>query len=556
MPLSLRLVPPLRHVSRSPAAIAAGLLALVLGATPAAAQTAIVTHHYDISRDGWNQTETVLTPVNVGTPGPAGTFGLLATVPLDGPIDAQPLVVPNVIVQGDPNPGTHDVVYVATQNNSVYAIDPTRGTILKQVNFGTLVAQERGCSHIDVGVGITGTPVIDLKRQLMYVVAYTHDLVGSKYKPEYHLHALDLSTLEDKIPPVLISAEATLTDGSTLIFNGAIERQRPALLEFRNKVYVTFGTFCDGARARGWVMGYGADTLKPVDPDAAGPPYALLTNRLATSPASRFITGIWMSEGGLTADQNGIYYVTGNSDPSGTSYDPVNNAEHSVVRLSLDTTTILDRFTPSNLVYLDQHDLDFGSGGVMLIPKLGPGEPPMAAATGKFGTLYLLNRTDLGGFTAGGPDKVLDTATVGPCWCGPSYFNDGTPTLVSSAGNQVVLFALQSKPSPTLVQRAVSPALKTGLDPGFWTSVSSNGTSDTIVWAVTRPIEPKGPGVWLYAFGVGAPGTPLTSLYVGAAGTWASYAHDPNMVPVVANGRVYVANDSGLEVFGLAPAGN
>ena len=166
-------------------------------------------------------------------------------------------------------------------------------------------------------------------------------------KPEYHLHALDLSTLEDKIPPVLISAEATLTDGSTLIFNGAIERQRPALLEFRNKVYVTFGTFCDGARARGWVMGYGADTLKPVDPDAAGPPYALLTNRLATSPASRFITGIWMSEGGLTADQNGIYYVTGNSDPSGTSYDPVNNAEHSVVRLSLDTTTILDRFTPS-----------------------------------------------------------------------------------------------------------------------------------------------------------------------------------------------------------------
>ena len=198
MPTSPRLPSPLRHVSRKAAAVAAWLLALGLGVAPAAAQTAIVTHHYDISRDGWNQTETVLTPANVGTPGPAGTFGLLQTVKLDGPVDAQPLVVPNVIVEGDPNPGTHDVVYVATQNNSVYAIDPTRGTILKKINFGTLVAQERGCQHVDVGVGITGTPVIDVKRNIIYVVAYTHDLVGSKYKPEYHLHALDLSTLADR----------------------------------------------------------------------------------------------------------------------------------------------------------------------------------------------------------------------------------------------------------------------------------------------------------------------------------------------------------------------
>ena len=353
---------------------------------------------------------------------------------------------------------------------------------------------------------------------------------------------------------MLITGEATLTDGSTLTFNGAIERQRPALLEYENKVYVTFGTFCDGARARGWIMGFGASTLKPVDPDAAGPPYALLTNRLATSPSSRFITGIWMSDGGPAADQNGIYYVTGNSDPSGTSYDPVNNAEHSVVRLSLDTTTILDRFTPSNLAYLDQYDLDFGAGGVVLIPRLKEGEPPLAAAAGKFGTLYLLNRTNLGGFTAGGPDKVLDTATVGPCWCGPSYFNDGTPTLVASgvprsccfpcnesvadAGAARRVAGAQDRPRPRLLDQRVLQRHqrhdRLGGDP---------------------PDQSKGSGVWLCAFGVGAPGAPLlTTLYVGAAGTWASYAHDPNIVPVVANGRVYVANDSGLLVFGLAPA--
>ncbi len=180
MPPSPRLLSPLGHALRRAAAGAAWLLALAIAAAPAAAQTAIVTHHFNNSRDGWNRTETILTPASVGTPGPAGTFGLLATVPLDTTLDAQPLVAPNIVVDGDPNPGTHDVVYVATQGNTVYAIDPTRGTVLLTRNFGLPVAQERGCEHIDLGVGISGTPVLDLARHALYVVVYTNDASGER----------------------------------------------------------------------------------------------------------------------------------------------------------------------------------------------------------------------------------------------------------------------------------------------------------------------------------------------------------------------------------------
>jgi len=532
---------------RVPGLIVAGLLA---AAGPAAAQVAVVTHHDNIARTGWNAAETVLTPVNVGTP---GAFGQRAAVTLDGVVDAQPLVVPGVSIAGDPNAGTHDVVYVATQANTIFAIDPTTGSVLLSRNFGTGISRSRGCGATDAGVGITGTPAIDLQRHTMYVIVLTADPSGNGlFHATYRLHALDLSTLADTLPPVIVSATQTLTDGSAFAFSAAQQRQRPALLQVANRIYAAFGSFCDNALARGWVLGWRADTLKPIDRGAGGTPVGNLTNRQTSEPAGRFLSTIWMSGAGLAADASGIYYVTGNSDHSGTRYDPAANIEQSVVRLSQTTASVLDLFTPSNLVTLDADDADFGSGGVMLLPSTAPGQPPMAAAAGKFGTLYLLDRTNLGGYTPGGPDKVLATAKIGSCWCAPSYFNDGTPTLVSSGGQQVKLWNVQAAPATALVLRAVSAPLATGPDPGFFTSVSSHGKNHTIVWAVTRPVSGSDPRVWLYAFGVGKPGTPLAPLFAAPAGTWTELNHNPNIVPVVANGRVYVASDAVLTIFGVA----
>jgi hypothetical protein len=530
-----------------PALVVAALLG---GAAPAAAQTSVVTYHYDTDRSGWNATETVLTPQTVG--GEGSGFGLLATVSLDGTVDAQPLVVPGVVIEGDPNAGNHDVVYVATEANTIFAIDPTVGTVLLSRNFGNNVPRTRGCGANDIGVGITGTPVIDTQRGLLYVVAYTRaQQRGGGTIPIYTLHALALATLADAVAPVVISASQTLIDGSTLAFSAGLQRQRPALLEYGNTIYTAFGSFCDNSPARGWVMGWAADTLLPLNPGAGGTPIGNLTNRDKTAPGGRFLSSIWMSGAGPAADANGVYYATGNSNNSASLYDPAYNVEHSLVRLSPDTGSVLDVFTPSNLPYLASRDLDFGSGGVMLLPGTAAGQPAMVAAAGKFGTLYLLDRTNLGGYTPGGPDNALAAVQIGKCWCAPAYFNDGTPTLVSSGGTRVTLWAVQATP---LVRRAVSPPVATGPDPGFFTSVSSNGTSGTIVWAVTRPLGGGDSSVWLYAFGLGAGNKPLRQLFAAPAGTWNEANHNANIVPVVANGRAYVASDGALAIFGLAPA--
>jgi hypothetical protein len=177
----------------------------------------------------------------------------------------------------------------------------------------------------------------------------------------------------------------------------------------------------------------------------------------------------------------------------------------------------------------------------------------MAAAAGKFGTMYLVDRTDMGGYAPGGTDRVLAEVPIGPCWCQPSYFDDSAPTIVSSGGNRIMLWRIRHQAGIALEQRAVSAPLATTMT-GFFTSVSSNAHRDTIVWAVTHAVRANGPAVYLYAFAVNQPGTPMTQLFVAQAGTWTEQRHVPNIVPVVANGRVYVASDSGLEIFGLAPA--
>jgi hypothetical protein len=509
-----------------------------------AQSVAVTTYHNDNRRTGLNPHETVLTPANVGS----SSFGLLSTVALDDQVDAEPLMVPDVNITAGSSPGIHDVVYVVTENNSIYAIDAHSFAVLLSVNLGTPVPKPLGCVNNGPNVGINSTPVIDHTAKIMYVIAYTNDTAG----PTYRIHALDLGSLTDKVTALVITATHTLSDGSTFTFNGKYQRQRPALLLSNGVVYAGFGSFCDysGSLSRGWLLGWETGTLTPLAGNK-------LFDTQVTSPSTFFLSSIWMSGYGLTADDYGnILAVTGNSDPSGTTYDGVTNVQESAVKISSDLTLLLDLFTPMNQSHLDKTDGDFGSGGIMILPDQKGSIPHLAVAAGKSGTLFLMNADKLGGYSSSS-NNVLGSYSVGACWCGPSYFvdSDGVARVVSSGGKTAKVWRLSSASgTPALTNTTSSASIGGGQEGGFLTSVSSNGKTNAIIWALSHPTS-KDETINLFAFNPDAGGSTMTQLFKGAAGSWASYYGQSNLVPMVANGQVYVATNKQLQVFGILPSG-
>jgi hypothetical protein len=526
----------------------ASLVSIILLAntSTAAAQTAVTTYHSDNYRTGWNSTETTLTPSNVN----AAQFGLLASVAVDDQVDAQPLVVPNVTITVGNNQGPHDVVYIVTGNDTVYAIDANLGTVLVSQHLGTPVTWPLGCNNNGPHVGITSTPVIDVASNTMYLIAYTQDSTG----PAYRLHALDLGNLADKVTAQVINASHTLNDGTTFSFNATYQRQRPALLEANGNIYAGFGSFCDLSAnvSRGWLLGWNTGTLAPL-------PANQLFDTQVSSPDAFFLSSIWMSGYGLAADDAGnVVFVTGNSDYSGTTYDGVTNLQESVIKVSSDLTTVVDLFTPSNQASLDRSDSDFGSGGVMVLPDQPGATPHLAVAAGKNGTMYFMNEDSLGGYSSK-KNNVLGSYSVGGCWCGQSYFvdpKDGLARVVSSGGNQVEVWKLQTSPTPKLTPVARSAAITNGQDPGFFTSVSSNGTASPIIWALSRPASQQSNGISVYAFNPEAAGAGLAPLFKSPAGAWPNVGGNSNLVPVVANGKVYVGSYKQVRIFGLKTQAN
>ena len=515
-------------------------------ATLATGQTSITTYHVDNNRTGWNSHETILTPANVGPT----TFGLLKSVRLNDQVDSQPLFVPGVTITAGSHQGVHDVVYVATESNTIYAIDAEAGTVLLSPNFGTPVSYPLGCNNNGPNVGINSTPVIDLSSNTLYVVVYTQDSTG----PAYRIHALDLGSLTDKVAPEVIVASHTLSNGTTFNFNATYQRQRPGLLLTDGTIYAGFGSFCDlGANlSRGWLLGWSTGSLTPL-------PANQLFDLQATSPDSFFLSSIWMSGYGPATDDSGnILFVTGNSDPSGTTYDGVTNIQESVIKVSPSLTTVLDLFTPSDWSNLDQSDNDFGSGGVLVLPDQPGSTPHLAVAAGKEGNLFLMNEDNLGGYSSIS-NNVLGTYYIGGCWCGESYFVDpvdGLGRVVTSGGANVQVFKVETSPKPALVQVASSVTLPNGVnDPGFFTSVSSNGTANPIIWALSRPNGASGEPIYLGAFNPDSVSKgEMKLLFHAQAGNWPNINGNSNLVPVVANGEVFVASYDQLRIFGLKSA--
>ena len=508
----------------------------------AQAQTSVTTYHDDAQRTGWNPTESVLTPSTLTTT----TFGLIASVSLDDQVDAQPLVVANQVIAGQ---GTHTVVYVATENNTVYAIDSSTGNVLKTTNLGVPVRTPLGCHNNGPNVGITSTPAIDVANQTIYVMAYT--LIGGV--PSYRLHALDLETLQDEADsPITVSASHRLANGPKVKFTPTVQFQRPALLESGGNIYAAFGSFCDfmAGNSRGWLLGWNAGTLAPLEANE-------VTNTLKKAPTANgtnfFLSSIWMSGYGVADDGFGnLFFVTGNSDPSVDTYTGTTNIQESVVKMPEALTSVLDLFTPSNVFTLDQRDADYASGGVLVLPDQPDPVPHLAVAAGKDGRLFILDRDDMGGFH--NPDIPAHVG-IGGCWCGPSYYkgSDGVGRVVTSGGSKVETWTINTSPSPALTLEASSPALTiTSQDPGFFTTVSSNGTSSNtaIIWAIGRPTGTDY-HITLYAFNGTRSGTTLPLLWSGSAGTWPNVSGNANLVPTVANGQVYVGSYRQLAIFGV-----
>jgi len=519
------------------------LSALVFfAASLATAQTAITTYHVDNNRTGWNSHETVLTPANVGS----SSFGLLHTVTLSGQIDAQPLFVPGVNITAGKYQGVHDVVYVATEEDNIYAIDAEAGTILLSPSFGTPGGLPTACGNTRTKVGINATPVIDSTSNTLYVVI---NELGSTGTPAYWVHALDLGSLADKVAPQLVVASHTLADGTTFNFNAAYQRQRPALLLTNDTIYAGFGSFCDSNASitRGMLLGWSTGSLTPL-------PTNQTLDTQATSPNDYFLSSIWMSGYGPSTDDSGnILFVTGNSDPSGTTYNGITDIQESVVKVSSNLTTVLSVFTPSNQPSLDASDDDFGAGGVMVLPDQPGSVPHLAVAAGKKGSLFLMNEDSLGGFSTT-KDNVLGIYSIGACWCGPSYFvdpSDGLGRVVTSGNYSVKVFKVETTGKRTSLSKVSSSPTIVGVNhPGFFTTISSNGTSNPIIWAASHPTDATGYPLYLYAFNPeSVSGGIMKQLLMIEAGNGNS-----NLVPVVADGEVFVASNSQLQIFGIIPA--
>jgi hypothetical protein len=532
--------------------------ALPLCSPQAIAQTsppkgAVLTWHDDNLRTGWQQQETILTTSTLGT------LGISHSVALADQVDAQPLVIPGFI-------NGHDIVFVADESNNVYQIDANAGTVLKQVNLGAPVPRPFNCGNGGPNVGINSTPVIDWASQTLFVMA---DVNVNKATPTYFLHALNLTTLNDRVSPLLVEASHAQTDGAVVSFDATYERERAALLFADGKVYSAFTSYCDLApsNSRGWLLGWtwNGTTLT-----------ALPANQLNDrQPAPAYLLDtVWMSGAGPASDESGnLLFATGNSAAStwtdtvpcaGTATGsvptsvPCSNIQESVVKLKGDLTEVTGLFSPNaqygtfspTTTQLDQADEDLGAGGVLLVPQRGSAF--FAAIGGKDGRLFLFDRSGTG-------LKLLHLYSGGKCFCAPSYFigPDGVGRLVTSQGHVIQTFKL---PTSSLSPEGTSATVSAGQDHGFFTTVSCHGSgafgncaNTPIIWAVSRPTSSTS-GVDLSAFsGLAASGSYRLLFGPVNVGPWPNIGGNSNIVPTVSNGRVYVASWETLAI--LSPGG-
>jgi hypothetical protein len=492
----------------------------------------VTTYHYDLNRTGWNATETDLTPATVAS----GNFGNLATLSVDGNVFAQPLLLSNFVM---PDGSTHNVLIIATGHDSVYAFDADTYAVLWQVSLGTSQStSDVGCGDVHPEYGISSTPVIvrtGANAATLYVVAATEN---TKYNFVTTLHALNVGTGADSIPPVTVAPSAKIRKHTTLTFDPKNQWNRASLAYNNGTLYMAIGSHCDNnsGSISGWLLGYNT-SLQPQG--------AFHTIEV---PGGTELASIWMTGFAPAIDSSGnVFVVTGNGDfkKSGTDWG------ESVLKLPPALDSVTTSFTADNYGQLNNGDTDFGSGGVMLLPPIsGQTAPPMAVAMGKASVLYLLNQESLGGLKRDDKGALQSqTGHGGGVWGGPAFWNGEAGPIVLTQTNGDVLrgwaVAAGAKPSLTNTQKGTSSAGYGGSLP----IVSSNGstTGTGVVWLINRAQEPFS----IEAYNAASLGAPIFSAQIG---TWSNSSQgNPFLTPMEANGRVYAPGYKVVQVYGLTP---
>jgi hypothetical protein len=500
----------------------------------------VITYHYDNGRSGENLNETTLTPANVKS----ATFGKKGEFTVDGKVDAQPLYLSQVTIGGQKK----NVLYVVTEHGSVYAFDAdsingATTTFLWKVSTlgpGETTSDNRGCGQVSPEIGITATPVIDRTRNAIYVVAMSKNAGGNYFQ---RLHALNLSTGAELfgVPQNITATYPGTGDnssGGNVVFDAKQYKERPGLLQINGTIYTTWSSHCDIRPYTSWVMAFSADTLAQTS----------VLNLVPNGSEG----GIWMAGTAPAADPSGnLFFILGNGDFDTTlnaSGFPANgNCGNCFVKLSSSSgLKLADYFTPHNTVAESNADQDFGSGGGILLVDAtdsGGNTRHLSVGAGKDSIIYVVDRDSMGKFNPI-TDQIYQEISGqlgGGVFSMPAYFS-GT-VYYGAVGD-----ALKAFPVAT-ARLAGTPSSQSTHHfgyPGTTPSVSANGTTNGIVWAIENS------GAVLYAYDA----TNLTNeLYNSnqAANNRDHFSGNKFITPMVVNGRVYVGTPNSVAVFGLLP---
>jgi len=501
----------------------------------------VTTYHNDVARTAQNLNEVTLTPSNVNST----SFGLLRTLSVDGLVDAEPLYLTNLTISG----GAHNVVYVVTENDSVYAFDPDSGTQLWKtsvIGTGETTGDGQGCDQVIPQIGITSTPVIDRAagpNGAIFVVAMTKNTTTNAYVQR--IHALDITTgteLSSLGSPQTVTGTypgtGDGTSGGNVTFNPAAYKERAALLLLNGTIYTSWASHCDAGLYTGWVMVYKESTLAQVSV------FDFVPNGSKGSS--------WGSGAGPAADEFGnVYFLAANGTFDTTldsnSFPSMQDYGNAFLKLQLNGSTIsvLDYFTMHNTVAESDADEDLGSGGALVLPDITDSNNNtrhLAVGMGKDAIIYLADRDAMGKFNATS-DQIYQeiSGQAGPEYGAPAYYNG---IIFYGAVDE----ALKAFPI-TAAKLATAPSSVTATSftyPGTTPSISANGTSGGIVWTV----ENTSPAV-LHAYAATANGL-STELYdSNQAGTRDQFPNNKFITPMIANGKVFVGTPSGVAVFGL-----
>jgi hypothetical protein len=507
---------------------------------PAWAQsTDVLTFHNDNARTGQMLSEEVLSPANVTS----SQFGKLRVLPTDGLVDAQPLYAAGVPIPGK---GQRNVLFVASEHDTVYGFDADTGETLWQMSLlgsGEVPSDDRGCGQVTPEIGVTATPVID--RQLgtngtLFVVAMSKNGFGAYFQ---RLHALDLATGADRAAPVGVAATYPGTgdhsSGGNVLFDPGQYKERPGLLLLNGVVYTSWSSHCDIRPYTGWIIGFDEQSLAQV-------------SVLNITPNGNE-GSVWMSGAGLAADSgNNIYLLAANGtfdtalDASG--FPAKGDFGNAFMKIATTNRVLrpIDYFAPFNTPAENSRDEDLGSGGALVLPDMTDAQgdlQQLAVGAGKDQSIYLVDRNNMGKFNPTNNQAIyqeMSGALNGGVFSMPAYFNG---TLYYGAVNDHLKgFPFQN----ARLQTAASQSPSSFPYPGCTPSISGNAASNGIVWAA----ENSNPAV-LHAYAATNLAVELFNSNQATNGRDHFGAGNKFIVPTIASARVYVGTMSGVGVFGL-----